>query len=144
MQTRVQHSVHCCTVDSSAELIEVDIVAILLCDMSLCVRVLHRMQGCAREAMDAANLLTKGPQSTNNARKGRNRFVNACDVSDLLEYSYADLLILSEQNPEASCEESLIEIGDAIRSTPEWILGLAALPLTLRKIQDPSDSDCVR
>lgn len=104
------------------------------------------LQGSAREALETANLLPKTVSRTsmrkNNQRKSN--FTNACDVSDLLEYSYADLLILSEQNPEAACEESLLEIGDAIRTTPEWILGLAALPLTLRKIQDPSDPECVR
>jgi hypothetical protein len=103
------------------------------------------MQGCAREALEMASLLPK--QLQQRAKKGNRKdsyFVNACDVSDLLEYSYADLLILSEQNPDAACEESLMEIGDAIRSTPEWILGLAALPLTLRKIQDASNPECVR
>lgn len=109
--------------------------------MCLCV------QGCAREALEAANLLPKASPGLNgnaNNRKRKNVIVNACDVSDLLEYSYADLLMLSEHNPEASCEESLLEIGEAIRSTPEWILGLAALPLSLRKIPDPKDPESVR
>ena len=104
------------------------------------------MQDCAREALEAVNLLPKVgfTQNNHNPRKRKNVFVNACDVSDLLEYSYADLLMVSEHNPEASCEESLLEIGDAIRSTPEWILGLAALPLSLRKVPDPKDPECVR
>lgn len=90
--------------------------------------------GALQNSMRQTVVSSMCPWVTDAARKASGQ-ARACDVSSVLDHMLSELITAENPGDEQAPEEYR-ELHAAVQAAPELFLGLAAMPLALRKLPD--------